>query len=189
MARISKEPEVRKQEILDAAMVLFYEKGYEKTSMTDIANKIGVAQGLCYRYFPSKEILFDSCIQEYANKLADKMKTILCNDSLTLAQKLEQTPSYIDFEKDDSIHYKLFHNENSKKIHDQLSIKVCEIMVPFVAELFKKTNEAGETHLTDPETAASFAVYGQLGILLNEQIPSSEKISRIKEFLKLILKI
>lgn len=189
MARISKEPEVRKQEILDAAMILFYEKGYEKTSMTDIANKIGVAQGLCYRYFPSKEILFDSSIQEYANRLADKMKTILCNDSLTLAQKLEQTPSYIDFEQDDSIQYKLFHNENSKKIHDQLSMKVCEIMTPVVAELISKTNKDGETHLADPETAASFAVYGQLGILLNEQIPSHEKISRIREFLKLILQI
>ncbi|MBS4535622.1 TetR/AcrR family transcriptional regulator [Clostridium sp. D2Q-14] len=189
MARITKEPEVRKQEILDAAMVLFYEKGYKKTSMTDIANKIGVAQGLCYRYFPSKEILFDCSIQEYAQRLADKMKLILCDDSLTLKQKLEQTPSYIDFEKEDSISYKLFHNENSKRIHDQLSMKVCEVMVPVVAELFRKANENGEIHLPDPETAASFAVYGQLGILLNEQIHSKEKIVRIKEFLKFILQV
>lgn len=189
MARISKEPEIRKQEILDAALALFYEKGYEKTSMTDIANKLGIAQGLCYRYFSSKEVLFDCSIQEYANRLADKMKAILYNDSLTLSQKLEQTPSFMDFEKDDSIHYKLFHNENSKKIHDQLSMKVCEIMVPAVAELFKKANEEGEIHLTDIETATSFSVYGQLGILLNNQMSGSEKIARIKDFLKLILQI
>ena len=56
--RITKEPEERKQEILDTAMRLFYEKGYEKTSIADIAKEIGVAQGLCYRYFPSKEALF-----------------------------------------------------------------------------------------------------------------------------------
>ncbi|QIB68893.1 TetR/AcrR family transcriptional regulator [Aminipila butyrica] len=189
MARISKEPEVRKQEILDAAMVLFYEKGYEKTSMTDIANKIGVAQGLCYRYFSSKEVLFDCSIQEYANRLAEKMKTTLCDNRLTLAQKLEQTPSYLDFEEDNSVHYKLFHNENSKKIHDQLSIRVCEIMVPLVAEVFRKAKEAGEIRLADTETAASFAVYGQLGILLNEQIPSHEKITRIRAFLKFILQV
>lgn len=53
MTRISKEPEVRKQEILEAAITLFYEKGYEKTSMTDIA---------------------------------DKMKPVLCDERLTLAQ-------------------------------------------------------------------------------------------------------
>ena len=54
--RISKEPEARKQEILETAMKLFAEKGYEKTSISDIAKEIGVAQGLCYRYFPSKDI-------------------------------------------------------------------------------------------------------------------------------------
>ena len=40
--RITKEPEERKQEILDTAMQLFYEKGYEKTSITDIAKAIGI---------------------------------------------------------------------------------------------------------------------------------------------------
>ena len=65
--RISKEPEVRKQEILETAMKLFSEKGFEKTSISDIAKEIGVAQGLCYRYFPSKDILFQSALEEYAN--------------------------------------------------------------------------------------------------------------------------
>ena len=72
--RISKEPEARKQEILETAMKLFAEKGYEKTSISDIAKEIGVAQGLCYRYFPSKDILFQTAVNEYANILVDKNK-------------------------------------------------------------------------------------------------------------------
>ena len=72
--RISKEPEARKQEILETAMKLFAEKGYEKTSISDIAKEIGVAQGLCYRYFPSKDILFQTAVNEYANILVDKIK-------------------------------------------------------------------------------------------------------------------
>ena len=59
--RITKKPEIRRQEILDAALVLFGKNGYEKTSMADIAKYMGVAQGLCYRYFPSKEALFGLC--------------------------------------------------------------------------------------------------------------------------------
>ena len=47
--RVSKASEERRQEILDAAMRVFYEKGYEKTSISDIALKLGVAQGLIYR--------------------------------------------------------------------------------------------------------------------------------------------
>ena len=65
--RVTKEPEVRKQEILDTALKLFGENGYEKTSISDIAKAIGIAQGLCYRYFPSKEALFDSAIEQYAD--------------------------------------------------------------------------------------------------------------------------
>ena len=55
MSRITKDPTERRQEILDTALKLFWEKGYEKTSMTEIAQAMQVAQGLCYRYFPSKE--------------------------------------------------------------------------------------------------------------------------------------
>lgn len=72
--RITKELEVRKQEILDTALRLFGEKGYEKASITDIAKAIGVAQGLCYRYFPSKEALFDSAIEQYADILVEPMR-------------------------------------------------------------------------------------------------------------------
>ena len=54
MPRITKAPEERRQEILDTAMRLFYQNGYEKTSIADIAQEMHVAQGLCYRYFPSK---------------------------------------------------------------------------------------------------------------------------------------
>ena len=50
MPRITKDPTERRQEILDTALKLFWEKGYEKTSMTEIAQAMQVAQGLCYRY-------------------------------------------------------------------------------------------------------------------------------------------
>lgn len=71
--RISKEPEERKQEILETAMKLFAQNGFEKTSISDIAREIGVAQGLCYRYFPSKDVLFQTALDEYANMLISKM--------------------------------------------------------------------------------------------------------------------
>lgn len=71
--RISKEPEERKQEILETAMKLFAQNGFEKTSISDIAKEIGVAQGLCYRYFPSKDVLFQTALNEYANILVSKM--------------------------------------------------------------------------------------------------------------------
>lgn len=44
--RIIKEADIRKNEILDAAGILFTEKGYENTSVTDIMNAVGIAKGI-----------------------------------------------------------------------------------------------------------------------------------------------
>ena len=86
--RVTKEPEVRKQEILDTALKLFGENGYEKTSITDIAKAIGVAQGLCYRYFPSKEALFDSAIEQYADVLWSNLQALKSGRSLRICLPL-----------------------------------------------------------------------------------------------------
>ena len=65
---------------------LFYEKGYEKTTISDIAKEINVAQGLCYRYFPSKEMLFDCAIDQYAQILADSITEYTKDTELSLKE-------------------------------------------------------------------------------------------------------
>ncbi|MCI6708161.1 MAG: TetR/AcrR family transcriptional regulator, partial [Eisenbergiella massiliensis] len=113
--RITKEPEERKQEILDTAMRLFYEKGYEKTSIADIAKEIGVAQGLCYRYFPSKEALFDSAIEQYADEIANKFTISKSNEKLTLKEIIETMPIMVETEGTD--YYNALHVVENKKFH------------------------------------------------------------------------
>ena len=114
--RVTKEPEVRKQEILDTALKLFGENGYEKTSITDIAKAIGVAQGLCYRYFPSKEALFDSAIEQYADVLVKQFVSSGKDDHKTLRQIIEDMPATM--EERDTKYYSVFHGVENKKFQD-----------------------------------------------------------------------
>lgn len=185
--RITKAPEERRHEILDTAMRLFYEKGYEKTSITDIAREIGIAQGLCYRYFPSKESLFDCAIEQYARLLADDIMQSVCGEKKSLKQMIGEMPAAV--EKDNSDYYKVLHKMENKKFHDQLSLKVCEMLLPQVTLMLKKAAADGELQLDDPETAASFCVYGQLGILLNRDLSPEERGRRIRAFLIHMLEI
>lgn len=53
--RGTKPPETRRAEILDAAIRLFDEAGYDQTTVQHIASAAGVAAGTVYLYFPSKE--------------------------------------------------------------------------------------------------------------------------------------
>ena len=113
MARITKLPEERRKEIIDTAIKLFYEKGYEKTTISDIAKEINVAQGLCYRYFPSKEALFDCAIDQYAQSLADNIIEFTKDKNLSLKEIIMEMPTFIDIEKENTIFYKLCHSDES----------------------------------------------------------------------------
>lgn len=58
----------KKAEILSAALELFLENGYEKTSVRMIAQKIGCEVGLVYYYFKTKETLFEEALSlHFAN--------------------------------------------------------------------------------------------------------------------------
>jgi AcrR family transcriptional regulator len=64
--------EARPQELLDAALDLFVEKGFAATKIDDVAARAGVSKGTVYLYFPSKEELLKAVIRH--------------NLSLTIAQ-------------------------------------------------------------------------------------------------------
>ena len=83
-ARISKEPEVRRQEILDTAMDVFMEKGYEAATMRDIAAAMHVVPGLCYRYFESKQVLYDAVVRQYVRDITAPMILLLEEEDDTL---------------------------------------------------------------------------------------------------------
>lgn len=56
--------EARPAEILEAALAVFAERGYAATRMEDIAARAGVTKGTIYLYFPSKDEVFRSLVQE-----------------------------------------------------------------------------------------------------------------------------
>ena len=70
MARIVKKPEERRQEIIEAARELFQAKDYEKTTMRDVMDKLGIAKGTIYHYFRSKEDLLED---EWVRKIIDDL--------------------------------------------------------------------------------------------------------------------
>jgi len=55
--------EARPQELLDAALELFAEKGFAATRSEEVAARAGVSKGTLYLYFPSKEELFKAVVR------------------------------------------------------------------------------------------------------------------------------
>jgi AcrR family transcriptional regulator len=62
----------REQEILDAAREVFLDKGFERASVGEIASRVGVVEGLVFRYFPTKRDLLDEVMRAlYEPLIAD----------------------------------------------------------------------------------------------------------------------
>jgi AcrR family transcriptional regulator len=60
----------RVAELLAAGAAVFAEKGYEAATMTEIASRAGAPIGSLYQFFPSKEALADTLVQNYVALLA-----------------------------------------------------------------------------------------------------------------------
>lgn len=72
-----KKSESRRIKILKTATKLFLKKGYEKTSMDELTNKLGYSKATIYNYFPSKKDLFIQAIHEVTINNAKKIFAVL----------------------------------------------------------------------------------------------------------------
>ena len=88
--RISKEPEIRRAELVEAARELFDKNGIKNTQVSQIVDKVGVAKGLFYYYFKSKEEIVNEVVSVVMTELREASERILADDALTFYQKASE---------------------------------------------------------------------------------------------------
>lgn len=59
----------RPQELLDAALALFVDKGFAATRAEEVARRAGVSKGTLYVYYPSKDELFKAVVRQNLSSL------------------------------------------------------------------------------------------------------------------------
>ena len=66
----------RQQQVLDSAKEIFSQKGYHRTSISDIVHKAGIARGTFYLYFKNKRHVFHSLLQSLLQELDQRIQVI-----------------------------------------------------------------------------------------------------------------
>lgn len=69
----------RKERLLDSALELMIDKGYEATTVDEICEKAGVTKGSFFYYFKNKEDLGQKLLHYFAEMNAEKIQSSLCN--------------------------------------------------------------------------------------------------------------
>jgi TetR/AcrR family fatty acid metabolism transcriptional regulator len=124
VAAAAKNAPDKRRMILDAAVRVFARRGFNGCRVSDIADEAGVAYGLVYHYFRSKDEVLDTLFLERWNVLLDVIRELDARD-IAAREKLHAITSFIV----DSYR------------HDP------ELMKVIIVEVTRAANSFGRTHL------------------------------------------
>lgn len=82
--------DAQRQAILDAACLLFIDKGFGGTNINDIADAVGVTRTALYYYFPSKESMLEALTEEVTEKASRIARSVSGRDELPADEALRQ---------------------------------------------------------------------------------------------------
>ncbi len=185
--RVSKEPEIRRQEMLDAAMKVFAEKGFEAATMKDIAAEMNVVSGLCYHYFRNKHQLYEEALVHYAKECSAQFVRIFQNTEQTLEECLKALTAVLFQENGNYKYASFFDQEGNEIFHRELNLHMEEEICPYLANYLEQRCKAGEIRVEDPDQTARFIMGGQSPVLMNERIPMKERVTFLTGLIRKIL--
>lgn len=93
MATSEKAPlrQIRARELIAATRALFDERGVQDAPIEEIAKSVGIARGLIYREFASKEELFVATVTDYLGELESVLAESAEEEAAPAAVRLERT--------------------------------------------------------------------------------------------------
>jgi AcrR family transcriptional regulator len=104
MPKVSLEHEqMRRQQILDAALACFSRRGYHSTSMEDIAREAGLSIGALYTYFSSKEDLFFALADVRFQDNMARLRELFGSAGSSVSERLERGLNYFFAALDEEI--------------------------------------------------------------------------------------
>lgn len=187
MARSSKNFLPQQEELIELALDLFMEKGYENTTITDIMRASGLSKGGLYHYFSSKEEILDAVIEYSLNLESQKYRIRL--DTLPIEQQL---PYLLQINQDMNqlakklLHYKTY-NQTSYASYRIREMNI-HYVIPMVEEIFERGIQAGLYQTQNPKEIAEFATLQLNAIIDSQLLPEAtltQRLERLNVFLQL----
>lgn len=190
-----KDPEIRRAEIMDAAMLLFMEKGYANTTTQDIVDKVNISRGLLYYYFKNKEDILYCLVERYSEKLLRDIHVIVNDDDKTAIEKIR---AFIDVTiiSTDNVSaegtelQKTVDLEENRYMLDKLSHKLIEKLTIYFERIIKQGISEKVFSVKYPSETAEFLmtayvfVSNNIGIITSKKEPVKDYLNAFKIMLE-----
>lgn len=155
MKRIIKKPAERRAEIVRTARALFLTKDYDKTTMQDFMNHLGIAKGTIYHYFKSKEELLEAVVEDIVSQHIEEMNILIQETSGNAMQKIQALIEAGNKVAAPSVLEKL-HERGNEAMHTRLLVATLMKQAPIYAKLIQQGCEEGLFQTNFPLECAEF---------------------------------
>ena len=169
MARVVKEPGIRRSEILDVAQKLVYTKGYEQMAIQDILDELQIAKGTFYHYFDSKQAMLEALIERLTEQAIDVLDPIVHDAQLSALEKFRQF-------FDTSVRWKtqrkafltavlrVWYTDENVLVREKSNMVAMQQIVPLLTVIIKQGVEEGVLTTPFPEQVGKIIMELFLGL-------------------------
>lgn len=159
---MARPPVIRKEDLLDAALALFREKGVDNTTVNDIAKAVHVAQGSFYNYFQSKDDIFAAVLEKATEHTLAAMQKTAKRTDIGPARKLSllTQQDFLLNRQNDSL-FDVLHEPRYAYAHQKYIVDRIQKMKPIYTELIRQGVDEEIFSTPYPEETAHFLLTTQ----------------------------
>jgi AcrR family transcriptional regulator len=157
MVRIVKKAEERREEIIEAASRLFLVKGYDRTTMKDVMERLQIAKGTIYHYFKSKEELLEAVLDSLVTDLVRQMEEFSAESQGNALERLRYL--ILNSAAADSHDQEMLdnlHQPGNAGMHIRLLAKIITRQAPIYEKLIRQGCDEGIFTTEFPHESAEF---------------------------------
>jgi TetR/AcrR family transcriptional regulator, fatty acid metabolism regulator protein len=178
--------EDKRRLILDAAIRVFARKGYHTCRVGDIAEEAGVAHGLLYHYFRSKEELLETIFRETWRDVLDAVRSVEKTDESAREQLAGIAKILLRSWRRDPDLVRVLVREVTRSSHLQQRIDEIDAAFSELELIIANGQEEGEFRADLDPRMAAYVFYGALeeiltGWVMGQLEDGDEQITRAEE--------
>lgn len=187
--RTTKDPVVRRQELIEIALRQFLIQGYEKTSVRSILKEADGEIGMFYHYFKSKNEIYEAALAFYNDIYIAKVAEIAEDPAVCFEDKLKLI--FLDLSASVSQYSTMQTSHANPEIMTVLLSKTLLRLVPLFDQVILEeiTQHRVEPPIANTHLLSQFILFGVSAIIHDTTINSmEEKMHHAKRLIASILK-
>jgi AcrR family transcriptional regulator len=181
MARTEKVVEDRRAQILEAALKVFAQKGFDRATNADIAKEAGITAGLIYHYFKSKQAVLEAAIsaasplkviRSAAPEMQDKPPRVMLRELMLQLLEVIESERFVSLLKimlPEAIH---------GTAPAGVLLSSMKEATAFLERYLRRWMKKGEVSIADPGLASHLLLGGLMDMVLRRKVVRDPGVTR-----------